>query len=131
MIGIGETALSAVVVLGTLVLTIGVIGLAVVRDDQIRVHALALGAIGPLIVLLSVPFWGDGRMVLTAILFAGFLLVASAVSAHAIMALLKEQHDRAEGQDPPGQPPLVAKPDQGLRSTAEASPRLDGPGATR
>lgn len=99
IVEVGQTALSLIVVAGTLVLTVAVIGLAVVRDEQVRVHALALGAIGPLIVLLTVPLWGNGRMVLTALLFAVFLLVASAVSAHAILELLKEQQDQADEAD--------------------------------
>lgn len=98
-----ELALSLVSAAGTLLLTIAVVGLAVVRDDQVRIHALALGGIGPLVVLLSVPFWGDLRMVLTAALFGVFLLVASAVSAHAIMAVLREQRGDGAGRtDDPG-----------------------------
>ena len=98
MIGLGEGAVSAIVAAGTLLLTLGIGGAVLVRNHQLRVHALSLGAIGPLVTLLSALMWGDGRMILSALLLFALLAVSSAVSAHAIMRLVAL--GRPEDRDP-------------------------------
>ncbi|HUF55779.1 MAG TPA: hypothetical protein VMM55_04375 [Thermohalobaculum sp.] len=88
MSGLAVTAVSALAILGTAVLTLGIGWAALARDGQLKVHALSLGAVGPLVTLLAAVFWGDGRMIVTALLLFAFLVVASAASAHALMRLV-------------------------------------------
>lgn len=116
MIGLGEGAVSAIVVAGTLLLTLGIAGTAVVRGYQLKVHALSLGAVGPLIPLLAAPLWGNTRMILTALLLFLMLAVASAVSAHAIMRLVALE--RREDRGLKGAPEREAEPGGRGRSAA-------------
>ena len=97
MTGLGEIMVSATALVGTLLLTLGIGAIAFTRRVQMKVHALSLALVGPLVVLLSVPFWGDLGMALTALVLAAFLTVASAVSAHAIMGLVRVQRGGETG----------------------------------
>ncbi len=98
MSAFAETAVSAVVLLGTAILTLGVGWAALARDRQLKVHALSLGAVGPLVTLVPAAIWGDGRMILAALLLIVFLVVSSSTSAHALMRLV----DLRKGPDGPG-----------------------------
>ena len=78
-------------VLGTLILTLGIGWAALARDRQLKVHALSLGAVGPLVTLLAAAVLGEGRMIVAALLLIVFLAVASAASAHAVMRLVDQR----------------------------------------
>ena len=93
---LGSALLGAVVVVGTLILTLGIGWAAFARDRQLKVHALSLGAIGPLVALVAAVVWGDARMVVTALVLAAFLVVASAASAHALMRLVDDRKGRPD-----------------------------------
>lgn len=95
MSGLGATVVGALAVLGTGVLTLGIGWAALARGRQLKVHALSLGAIGPLVTLLAAALWGDGRMIVTALLLFAFLVVSSAASAHALMRLVDRRDSDA------------------------------------
>ena len=78
-------------VLGTLILTLGIGWAALASDRQLKVHALSLGAVGPLVTLLAAAVLGEGRMIVAALLLMAFLAVASAASAHAVMRLVDQR----------------------------------------
>lgn len=108
MIGLGEGAASAIVVAGTVLLTFGIVAAVRVSERQLKVHAVSLGAVGPLLVLVSAPLWAEGRMLFAALLLSALLLVSAAVSAHAVMRLVALERPEDRGlkgpKDSPGRP---------------------------
>lgn len=103
MIGVGETGVSIIAVAATLPLSIGLIGLTLVGKKQVKVHALGLAATGPLLLLLTTPLWGEGRVVLTGLLLSVFLLLTAAVSGHAIASLMHSQKEWEDAEESPGE----------------------------
>lgn len=97
---VATIAIGVLAVLGTAVLTLGIGWAALARDRQLKVHALSLGATGPLVTLVGAAVWGDGRMMVTALLLFAFLVVSSAVSGHALMRLVDRRKSGAAADAP-------------------------------
>ncbi len=106
---VGEAVLGAIVIAGTTLLTLGLGAVIMVRNLEVKVHALALAAVGPVLLLFTAPLWADGRMIVVALLLSAVLLLTSAISGHAIMTYLDAQRRWSEGEvsDRPesGRPP--------------------------
>lgn len=73
------------VVLGLVVMTIGVIGLYRMPDLYLRLHAASKAVVLGVVALAAASAaTGDGAIIARAALIAGFLLLTTPVSAHAI-----------------------------------------------
>lgn len=89
----------AVVIMGVIVMTIGVFGLATMQDVYIKLHAASqavfLGAIALMVASFATL---DSSVILRASLIIAALLITSPVSAHAIAnaAIKRKQQMRTE-----------------------------------
>ena len=94
----------ALVLLGLIVMTIGVIGVQRMPDVYLQLHAASkavfLGIIALVVASIATE---DVAIMARGLLIAAFLLLTTPVSAHAIgrAAHLREQHDRRSGGRPP------------------------------
>ncbi|HET7408606.1 MAG TPA: hypothetical protein VFJ13_00265 [Paracoccaceae bacterium] len=109
MTAIGELGVSVIALAGMLPLTLGLVALVLAGNAQIKVHALSLAGVGPLLLLLSAPAWGDGRTLLTALILSAAMLLTTAISGHAIMRLVAARETSGpERLSDAGEPGLTA-----------------------
>ena len=95
---IGEAGVSLIAFLGMLPLTLGLVMLVLTGNLPVKVHALSLAGVGPLLLLLSAPAWADGRMILTALILSAAMLLTTAISSHAIMRLIATRQNSEPGR---------------------------------
>jgi multicomponent Na+:H+ antiporter subunit G len=90
-------AITAIVIVATIILTLAVVGLIRIPDTYVKVHAMSKAVVlGPLLVLVAtLPLWDLG-MIVRAILVGAFTVVTAAVAAHAIVRLEKQRSEQAE-----------------------------------
>ena len=94
----------ALVLLGLVVMTIGVIGVQRLPDVYLQLHAASKAVFLGIIALVGASVaTEDAAIMARGLLIAAFLLLTTPVSAHAIgrAAHLREQHDRHFGGSRP------------------------------
>ncbi len=96
----------ALVVLGLLVMTIGVVGLFRMPDVYTQLHATSKAVFLGVIAFAVASFAsGDGTVIARAILIAAFLILTTPVSAHAIARAAHVAGEAADDRDSLGGDP--------------------------
>lgn len=89
-------AATFIVFLATVALSLAIAGLVRIPNTYVKLYAISKGVVlGPGLVLVAALSWGDGSMILRAILLGAFMLGTTPVSAHAI-ARLRMQRAHAD-----------------------------------
>ncbi len=112
---VGEWISDALVVLGILVMTIGVVGLFRMPDVYMQLHAASKAVFLGVIAFLGASIaTGDGSIAARSVLIAVFLLLTTPVASHVIAqaAYLTDEPVRTPGAiDESGRLPLPGEPD--------------------
>lgn len=95
----------ALVLLGLIVMTVGVIGVQRMPDVYLQLHAASKAVfLGIIALVVASVATADAGIIAKGILIAGFLLLTTPVSAHAIgraADLRREAGERSETRDAP------------------------------
>lgn len=85
--------------LGTVIITIGVYGIYRMEDVYLRLHSVSLiGFIGANPILIGAALQSDPKIVSRVVLIVAFLLLTTAVSAHAIAYSVAKKRQGTKGR---------------------------------